>query len=232
MKFVYPVYPDATTSAHAGSFTNMYRANDGSIDAAMTGIDNTDDIEFALDTSRTVDSVAIYVTTGTATVNIHKNASPSASLGSGSISAGWNIVTVSAGQASQYWHVVFSSVSSVEVSEIFPAYTFDFPYGYDLGNTDASIFGVDSVDSRGGSNFSNKRHAERFIKDWTWGTFSDTNKTAYKAMITAVDGVRSKFLWYDEDSAYQWVKFIEPPTFNREAYDAHTVSTKIIEQLT
>ena len=233
MKFIYPVDIDSVVTAYAGSFTNMERVNNGSIDFAMTGIDNTDAIRFTLSATKSVDCVAIYVTSGTGTVDIHKDFSPGDSLAQEAISAGWNIIEITEANG-QYWNIVFSGVSSLQVAEIFPAQTFDFPYNYDLGNTDQSIFGVDIVTSEGGNEFTNKRHAEKFLKNWNWRSFSETNKTAFKAMLTAIDGIRAKILWDSSTSGsavYNWIRLPSVPVFTEETYGAYGLPGGAREQL-
>jgi len=233
MKFIYPVEIDSVVTAYSGAFVNMERVNDGAIDFAMTGIANTETIRFTLSATKSVDCVAIYVTSGTGTANIHKDFSPGSSIGSGSLSAGWNIITITEANG-QYWNIVFSSVSSLTVAEIFPGQTFDFPYNYDLGNTDQSIFGVDVVTSEGGNEFTNKRHAEKFLKNWNWQSFSTTNKTAYKAMLTAIDGIRTKILWDSSTSGsavYNWIRLPSVPVFTEETYGAYGLPGGAREQL-
>ena len=229
MKFIYPIELDSVLSEYAGSFTNSYRANDGAIDFAMTGIGNTDAIRFTLSAAMVADSVAIYVESGTGTANIHKNFTPSASLGSGSLSAGWNIITFTE-TTSQYWNIVFSGVSSLEVSEIFVAYTFDFAYRYDLGHTHQQQFGVDLKTSKGGGEFANKRHDEIFLRNWNNRSYSETNKTNYQAMLTDIGGIYAKLLWYD-DSSYHWIRLQDIPAFREDTFESYSFGQGIRSQL-
>ncbi|GAI73460.1 unnamed protein product, partial [marine sediment metagenome] len=68
---------------------------------------------------------------------------------------------------------------------------------YDLGATEQAQFGVDLTIGQGGGEFANKRHDEKTLRNWNWRTFSEANKTAYKAMVTAIGGIYAKVLWYD-----------------------------------
>lgn len=228
MKYIYPIDVDGTLSEDSGSFTNSYRANDGAIDLAVTGIANTERLKILTAATEISDCFAMYVTSGTATVTVKKDAGLT-QIGTGSVSAGWNIITYASDASATQWFAEFSSVSSLEFSEMFFAYTFDFPYNYDLGNTDQSIFGVDIATSEGGTEFTNKRHNEKFLKKWNWRSFSETNKTAYKAMLTSIDGFRAKILWYD-DSSYHWIRL--PQTiFTESAFEIHDLPGGAREQL-
>ncbi len=228
MKYIYPIDFDADFSVDGGAITNSYRLHDGAIDLNATDISNADRVQFDFDSVLTPDSVAIYVTSGTGTAEILNSPSNQVIAPTG-ISAGWNIITI-ATSASVDWYVEFASVSSLLVAEIFFAYELDFPWRYDLGATEQAQFGVDLVTGMGGGEFTNKRHDEKTLRNWNWRSFSEANKTSYKAMVTAIGGIYAKILWYD-GSSYHWVRLQNTPIYTEQTFGSYGLGQGTRSQL-
>ncbi len=227
MKYVYPIDFDADFSVDNGSITNAYRIHDGAIDLGAT-ITINDRVQFDYDTVKTPDSVAIYVTSGSGNVSI-RTAQTTGEEATGAISAGWNIITIGSG-SSVDWYVHFTSVSSLVVAEIYFSDEFDFPWRYDLGATEQAQFGVSLVTGQGGGEFSNKNHNEKTLRNWNWRTFSEANKTAYKAMVTAIGGIYAKILWFD-DTTYHWIRLQNTPVYTEQTFGAYGLGQPTRSQL-
>ena len=227
MKFIYPIDIDATFSVDNGTITNNYRIHDGAIDFGAT-VANADRVQFDFDTADIPDSVAIYVVSGTGTAEI-LNSPTNQVIAPTAITAGWNVITVGSG-SSQDWYVEFASVSSLVIGEIFFADEFSFPYRYDLGHTHQQLFGVDLKTSEGGGEFANKRHDEIFLRNWNSRSYSETNKTNYRTMLTAIGGIYAKLLWYD-DSSYHWIRLSDIPAFREDTFESYSFGQGIRSQL-
>ncbi len=227
MKFIYPIEFDATFSVDNGSIPNSYRINDGAIDLGST-LTAADRVQFDFSSSLTPDSVAIYVLSGSGTVDI-RDSSSNVIIGSTAISAGWNIITIATG-ASVDWYVHVLTTSSLIVGEIFFAFEFDFPWRYDLGATEQAQFGVSLVTGQGGGEFTNKNHDEKTLRNWNWRTFSEANKTAYKAMVTAIGGIYAKILWFD-DSTHHWIRLQNTPIYTEQTFGAYGLGQPTRSQL-
>lgn len=229
MRYVYPIYFDAALTVDGGSITNSYLLNNGAIDFAASISDN-DRVRFNFAAYQSVNPnyVAIYVNSGSGNAVV-KRTTGKITVSTTALSTGWNVIAISSTTSSN-WYVEFTGTSSLEVSEVFFAYGFEFPYNYDLQNTERSVFGVDLTTSEGGIEFANKRHEEIVLKNWDWRNFSETDKTNYKAMLTTIGCFWLKILWFD-DSAYNWIRFQAPPMFTEAGYQAHDTQGSTRSQL-
>ena len=228
MKFIYPIDIDATFSVDNGTVTNNYRVHDQAIDlGASMSVD--DRLQWDFDSSLSPDSCAIYVLSGSGTVDITTASGTEVRRGNESITAGWNVITIPSGTSID-WYIEIEASSSLVIAEAFFAYEFDFPYRYDLGHTEQSTFGVDVTTGMGGGEFANKRHGEKTLRNWNWRSFSETNKTDYKTMLTAISGTYAKVLWYD-DSSYHFVRLQDTPIFTEETFQIYNLGQGTRSQL-
>ena len=82
----------------------------------------------------------------------------------------------------------------------------------------------------GGGEFANKRHDEKTLRNWSWRSFSEANKTAYKAMVTAIGGIYAKILWFD-GSSYHWVRLQNTPVYTEQTFGSYGLGQGTRSQL-
>ncbi len=233
MKYYYPIDIDAVLTEDVGSFTDSHFAFDQNIEFAMTGISNTDRLKFLSAVTKIGDSAIVYVSAGTGTITIKKDSGASvtvASLAVGGSGAGWYIIDFGSDKSATQWFAEFSSVSGLQINEIFISRTFTFPYGYQRGNAFSKVYGVDGLSNSAGDEFTNKRHDAKWIRNWDWKNFDQTAIDAYDAFDIAVDGTRAKFLWFD-DTDYWWVKNIVGINYTEAGCSAYDPRSGLRQQL-
>lgn len=235
MKYYYPIDIDAVLTEDVGSFTNPFFSNDQNIAFAMTGINNGDRLKFLSAVTKTADSAMVYVSAGTATITIKKDGGLT-TVGSAAVGGsgpGWYLISLGQDYNATQWFAEFSNVSGLEINEIFISRTFTFPYGYELLNSYRKVYGVDGVSNSIGDEFTNKRHNAKWIRNWDWKNFTQTNIDLYDAFDTAVDGTRAKFIWDDDSDPvdYKWVKNIVGINYSESGCDSFDPRSGLAQQL-
>jgi len=219
----------------ASSVTNEAYANDQSVGAVVTSFDDDDAIRFDFGSSVDATMVAVYFTSAeTDNLDIYSGDSATA-MGTkitshiATFAVGWNIINLGGTESGRYWFIVADGAIA-NLAEIMIGDSFEFPVGYDLGNTQGAIYGVDVTESYGGVESANKRHGAKKTWNWTFSYLSESAKDDLIAMREDIDMNRLKFIFYD-DSDYNWVRLVSGLDFSEVAFEAYNTSVSLLGQL-
>lgn len=224
-----------TYTDSASSVTNEAYCNDQSVGAAISGWGDNEAIRLDFGSSVSATMVAFYFTASEGS-DIEIYASDSATAmgtldkdATAVFSVGWNIVDLGGTKSGRYWF--FVSDGAIDYcTEIIVGDSFEFPVGYELGNTQGAVYGVDVTESYGGVESSNKRHGAKKTWNWTWNYLDEDAKDDLIAMREDLDFNHLKFIYYD-DSDYNWVRLVGGLDFSEQAFQAYSTNISLLGQL-
>jgi len=131
----------------------------------------------------------------------------------------------------RYYFILAVGGSLDGFTEVMIGKKYEFALNYDMGTSFKEGWGVDVIESYGGSEYANKRREPKTVWSATWGNISSTMRTSLEAMRDACGGPLKKFLYYDETS-YHWVRMTEDSlNFTEVSNGRYSTNITLIEQL-
>lgn len=227
----------SSTFIVSNSITNELYANDQNISNAITSFDINDAIRFGYSTDQTIDTVALYFSASSSgRLDIYPDGGTATSLGSSagndaSLGSGWNIIDITEA-SNDNWFLVATVAGVTNLTEVILGKTLTFPHNPNLSGKESKLFGVDVVESYGGLEYANKRHDGKRAWDMSFSNLNATDKTNFEAMRDAISTNFLKFIYYDDNNNYYWVRALPGSfEFTEVAYQSYNMNVKIIEQL-
>ena len=223
------------------TIANEHYLNDNSIANAATTFDDNDAIQFDFTVPKSATKVAVYFNAQEES-NIEIHASNEVEGGgvfdmgaadkthSTTIEIGWTIIDLGGTVTGRYWYIVGDGALE-GLCEVIIGTQYDFDSNPSLGNTLGENFGIDVVETYGGIEHSNKRHAGKTVWNWQWEYVSSSTKTSLETLRDAVDGDRLKFI-YDDETTKNWVRMgADSLVFTETTYQAWSAPISLREQL-
>jgi len=220
------------------AITNEEYLNDQSISSAATDFGDDDAIRLDFGASVDATKLAVYFN-AVETDNVELYVGDHATTmdddqavivqHTTQLEIGWTVIDLGGTISGQYWFIVADGALA-GLTEIMIGDQYDFAQNPELGGTEGEIFGIDTTESYGGIEYSNKRHAGKTVWTWNWNLIGSTMKSNLETFRDAVEGTRLKFIYYDETS-YHWVRMDSGLAFTEIAYLAWGTSISLREQL-
>jgi hypothetical protein len=226
-----------TTFASSDSLTNHERVVDQNISSVVSSWAQNDAIQIDMGADSSPNVCAIYMNTTVAeSETIKLYASDTTTVGSeihsGTLGVGWNIIDVSVTDK-RYFYVRNTTASELDyVAEILVGTKYTFDRNFDLGGQFGKKFGVSTVESYGGHEYSHKRHDGKQTWKWEWTRMTNAHMNNLITLRDAVEGSRFKFIYYDETD-YHWVRMSDKSLQKKEiAYQTFNTNIELTQQLT
>jgi|TARA_R110002074_G_scaffold69568_2_gene162140 hypothetical protein len=216
--------------------SNPGRVNDNldGAPAKFTALKNG--VRYSLESAKECDFVAFYCTKADSNVTFYIYTSSSAGesysqLTSGSITAGWNIISFSS-TTKQYWvFQVESSTSSMdlELSEIILGKLVTFPHMWDLNGKYERFTKNKLMMSENGVEYAHKTGVSK--QRWTLSMpiIDSTFKAELDGLYNNIDGSNKNFLFLDNNSDKYYVKMINKPTVGQIASNLYKADISLTE---
>ena len=216
--------------------TNEGRLNDQAIDKIVDCKTAGDAARFDFTTAISPNIFAVYVDafTGACTIQICGHATDGAAAATkiddtAALAVGWNFLTLTGSY--RYWFARFSGNAELDISEMFFGTRYEFGFNPDKDEIDDTEYGIRDMMTRGGNEFSTKRHEGKDLWIWNWTMIDETMKVALKTMKGAIEGTRLKFL-YDDESTEHWVKMLPGQLkFKKRHFECWDTTTAFRKQL-
>ena len=130
----------------------------------------------------------------------------------------WNVFAVA--NSKRYIYIYNGTANNYDyLSEMIIGSKYTFDVNPELNSKIGEEFGTDVVTSYGGNEYANKRHAH----------ILSTQKTALEALNANVQDWK-KFIYYD-DTAYHYVRLVNPIEFTEVAPNVFSANVSLREQL-
>ena len=224
------------TFSASDTLTTHERANDQNIGTTISGVADTDAIEYAVGSSATADAAAVYftgdddVSSGTILtffIDTSRDSGGSGLTSKGTISAvssaGWAVASLTETTGTKFFTEFNASVSNV--SEILIGKKLNFEIEPDV-NVQSSINYQNEVQrSLGGVEYALNVNQGQEVITISFQNISSTFKSNLITMQDALKGEATKFL-YNDGTLFHWVRLDKPMTFT-EIVDGR-FSTQIV----
>ena len=211
------------TFSASDTLTTHERANDQNIGTTISGVADRDAIEYAVGSSATADSAAVYFTADDAVssgtiltffIDTDRTSLPSKGTISAVSGAGWAVASLTETTGTKFFTEFNASVSNV--SEILIGKKLNFEIEPDV-NVQSSINYQNEVQrSLGGVEYALNVNQGQEVITISFQNISSTFKSNLITMQDALKGEATKFL-YNDGTLFHWVRLDKPMTFTEIA---------------
>lgn len=146
------------------------------------------------------------------------------------IESGWTIIDLGGTISGRYWFIVADGVLE-NFTEIIIGDQLDFALNPNLGGSEGKLFGINVMESYGGIEYTNRRHAGKTTWNWNWSLISSAMRGNLETFRDACEKDRLKYLYYDETSYFYCRMDASSLNFTEQAYLAYSTPFSQREQI-
>ena len=226
-----------TTFSDSSSVTNESRAIDMSIATTFTSFDTNDTLRFNVgsdNSSKTANCIALYYTSAHGhDFKVYRGSSATA-MGTeilnktDNLLEGWNIIDFTE-TSGQYWFLRSTTGTIDDITEVIIGTKYTFDVNPELNSKIGEEFNTDIIKSYTGREYANKRNDPKTTWSFTFSNLLSSQKTTLEALNANVQDWK-KFIYYD-DTAYHYVRLVNPIEFTEVAPNVFSANVSLREQL-
>ena len=209
--------------------TSHERASDQNIGTAISGLADLDAIEYAVGSTATANSAAVYfnaddgISSGTIMnffIDTSRDSGGSGLANKGTISAvsaaGWATTDLTETAGTKFFVEFTGSITDNVITEILIGKKLSFEVEPDVNVQTKRDYGTSVQKSLGGVEYALNTHDAQEVSTISFQNISSTFKTNLLSMEDDLKGQSKKFLWYD-GSSFHWIRLDKPMTFTEIA---------------